>query len=102
MEGLGVFVDGPWEVRKAVRQMVKDGADMIKMYITGEGLLLECQQTELTCTQEEIDVMVEEAHRRNRLVLGARHARPRAARWPRAPASISSTTPPSSTTRRLT
>lgn len=67
MDGLGVFVDGPWEVRKAVRQMVKDGADMIKMYITGEGLLLECQQTELTCTQEEVDVMVEEAHRRNRL-----------------------------------
>ena len=67
MDGLGVFVDGPWEVRKAVRQMVKDGADMIKMYITGEGLLLECQQTELTCTQEEIDAMVEEAHRRNRL-----------------------------------
>jgi imidazolonepropionase-like amidohydrolase len=67
MEGLGVFADGPWEVRKAVRQMVKDGADMIKMYITGEGLLLECQQTEVTCTQEEIDVMVEEAHRRKRL-----------------------------------
>jgi imidazolonepropionase-like amidohydrolase len=67
MDGLGVFVDGPWEVRKAVRQMVKDGVDMIKMYITGEGLLLECQQTEVTCTQEEIDVMVEEAHRRNRL-----------------------------------
>jgi imidazolonepropionase-like amidohydrolase len=67
MDGLGVFVDGPWEVRKAVRQMVKDGADMIKMYITGEGLLLECQQTEVTCTQEEIDVMVEEAHRRKRL-----------------------------------
>ncbi len=67
MAGLGVFVDGPWEVRKAVRQMVKDGADMIKMYITGEGLLLECQQTELTCTQEEVDVMVEEAHRRKRL-----------------------------------
>src|SRR5262249_10325616 len=56
-----------WEVRKAVRQMVKDGADMIKMYITGEGLLLECQQTEVTCTQEEIDAMVDEAHRRNRL-----------------------------------
>jgi imidazolonepropionase-like amidohydrolase len=67
MEGLGMFVDGPWEVRKAVRRMVKDGADMIKMYITGEGLLLECQQTEITCTQEEIDVMVEEAHRRKRL-----------------------------------
>ncbi len=67
MDGLGVFVDGPWEVRKAVRQMVKDGADMIKMYITGEGLLLECQQTEVTCTQEEIDAMAEEAHRRNRL-----------------------------------
>jgi imidazolonepropionase-like amidohydrolase len=67
MDGLGVFVDGPWEVRKAVRQMVKDGADMIKMYITGEGLLLECQQTEVTCTPEEVEAMVEEAHRRNRL-----------------------------------
>jgi len=67
MDGLGVFADDPWAVRKAVRQMVKDGADMIKMYITGEGLLLECQQTELTCTQEEIDAMAEEAHRRNRL-----------------------------------
>ncbi len=67
MDGLGVFVDGPWEVRKAVRQMVKDGADMIKMYITGEGLLLECQQTEVTCTQEELDAMVDEAHRRGRL-----------------------------------
>jgi imidazolonepropionase-like amidohydrolase len=67
MEGLGVFVDDPWAVRKAVRQMIKDGADMIKMYITGEGLLMECQQTELTCTQEEIDAMTEEAHRRGRL-----------------------------------
>src|SRR6516162_11415700 len=25
MEGLGVFVDDPWAVRKAVRQMIKDG-----------------------------------------------------------------------------
>jgi len=67
MDGLGVFVDDPWAVRKAVRGMIKDGADMIKMYITGEGLLMECQQTELTCTQEEIDAMAEEAHRRDRL-----------------------------------
>src|SRR5438093_500552 len=62
MEGLGIFVDGPWEVRKAVRQIVKEGADMVKMYITGEGLLMECQQTEVTCTQEELDAMVDEAH----------------------------------------
>jgi imidazolonepropionase-like amidohydrolase len=67
MEGLGVFVDDPWAVRKAVRGMIKDGADMIKMYITGEGLLMECQQTELTCTNEELVAMVEEAHRRGRL-----------------------------------
>ncbi|MBY0527276.1 MAG: amidohydrolase family protein [Gemmataceae bacterium] len=67
MDGLGVFVDDPWAVRKAVRGMIKDGADMIKMYITGEGLLMECQQTELTCTYDEIEAMVEEAHRRNRL-----------------------------------
>src|SRR5262249_4927254 len=67
MERLGVFADGPWEVRRAVRQLLKDGADVVKMYVSGEGLLLECQQTETTCTQAEIDALAEEAHRRNRL-----------------------------------
>ncbi len=66
-DGLGVLADGPWEVRKAVRQLVKDGADLVRMHATGAELLQECRQTEATCTQEEIDALVDEAHRRGRL-----------------------------------
>jgi len=67
MEGLGEFVDGPWEVRKAVRRLIKDGADLVKMHAGGEGLRYNCRQTEVTCTREEIEALVEETHRRERL-----------------------------------
>jgi imidazolonepropionase-like amidohydrolase len=66
-EGFAVFADGPWEVRRAVRRLVKDGADLVKMYVTGEGLLLGGGPGEPTCTQEEVDAMADEAHRRGRL-----------------------------------
>jgi imidazolonepropionase-like amidohydrolase len=66
-EGPGLLADGPWEVRRAVRQLVKDGADLVKMYVTGEGLLLGGGQAEPTCTQDEVTAMTEEAHRRHRL-----------------------------------
>ena len=26
------FCDGPWECRKAVRKVVRDGADLVKVY----------------------------------------------------------------------
>ena len=39
MDGLSIFADGVDEVRKAVRQNIHEGADVIKLYVTGEGLL---------------------------------------------------------------
>jgi imidazolonepropionase-like amidohydrolase len=66
-DGFAVFADGPWEVRRAVRRLVKDGADLVKMYVTGDGLLLGGGPPEPTCTQEEVDAMADEAHRRGRL-----------------------------------
>jgi imidazolonepropionase-like amidohydrolase len=65
-DGLGLSADGPWEVRRAVRQLVKDGTDLVKMYVTGEGLVLAGGQCEPTCTQDEVDALAEEAHRRHR------------------------------------
>ena len=38
MEGLGMLVDGPWAVRSAVRRLKKNGADIIKIFLDGEGL----------------------------------------------------------------
>jgi imidazolonepropionase-like amidohydrolase len=65
--------DGPWEVRRSVRQLVRAGADLVRMHVTGEGLLLGGGPAEATCTQEEVDALADEAHRRRRLC--AVHAR---------------------------
>ncbi|HJT78008.1 MAG TPA: amidohydrolase family protein, partial [Gemmataceae bacterium] len=64
-DGVGMLVDGPWEVRRAVRQLIREGADLVTMAVTGDGLL-RCRQTEVTCTQEEVSALAEEAHRRQR------------------------------------
>ena len=68
MEGLGIFADGVDECRKAARQVIKEGADIVKTYVTGEGMIFECTADEVTYSEEEIRVICEEAHRRNRLV----------------------------------
>jgi imidazolonepropionase-like amidohydrolase len=68
MEGLGIFADGVDECRKAARMVIKEGADIVKTYVTGEGMIFECTAEEVTFTEEEIRVICEEAHRRNRRV----------------------------------
>jgi len=74
MDSLGIFADGIDEVRKAVRSVIKESADVIKLYITGEGLLRPGQPPEETMySYEEILVAVEEAHRRHRQI--AAHVR---------------------------
>ena len=73
MEGLGMLVDGPWAVRSAVRRLKKNGADIIKIFLDGEGLSDHAPPGELTYTDEEVAAACDEAHRRNMRV--ACHAR---------------------------
>ncbi|HHY34274.1 MAG TPA: amidohydrolase family protein [Firmicutes bacterium] len=72
-QGLGgVIVDGPDEVRKAVRQQVKAGADLVKLLVTG-GVMSEASVPGVQhMSYEEISAAVEEAHRLGRRV--AAHA----------------------------
>lgn len=77
MEGLGMLVDGPWAVRSAVRRLKKNGADIIKIFLDGEGLSDHAPPGELTYTDEEVAAAVDEAHRRNMRV--ACHSRSAAA-----------------------
>lgn len=56
--GLGLEADGPYGVRRAVRQMWKAGADLIKVTLNGGSNIVEY-------TLEELDALVEEAHRLN-------------------------------------
>lgn len=62
-----IMADGPWEVLKAVRTQVAKGAKVIKISATGgvygreegEGV------DDVELRQEEVDMIVNEAHRRN-------------------------------------
>jgi imidazolonepropionase-like amidohydrolase len=74
---LGALADGPWAIRKAVRTMRKNGADIIKLFVDGEGLSNYAPPGELTYTDEEVDAAISEAHMRNMRV--ATHSRGAAA-----------------------
>jgi imidazolonepropionase-like amidohydrolase len=69
---VGIEADGPHEMRKAVRENLKAGADCIKVIATGgvlsPGVEVEHSQLEL----DELEVAVSEAHRAGRRV--AAHA----------------------------
>ncbi len=58
--------DGPWEVRKAVREEIMAGADWIKLMITGgAGTSTERMEDQQMC-REEIEAGIDEAHARGR------------------------------------
>ncbi len=58
----GRTADGPWEIRKAVREMVEAGADFIKTAASG-GFWGEHEKcAAINYTPEEMNVLVDEAH----------------------------------------
>ena len=75
IDGLGMITDGPWEVRKAVRTLSKNGVDVVKVMIDGELISSGggIKPGVLGFTDEELDVLVSEAHGRGMRV--ACHAR---------------------------
>ncbi len=59
----GREADGPDEVRKAVREQLKAGADSIKIIASGGGLTQGSELGSVTFSIEEIRAAVEEAHK---------------------------------------
>jgi imidazolonepropionase-like amidohydrolase len=55
--------DGPWEMRKAVRRQVRDGADYVKIMATGARSVDREDPEPAQMTREEIGAVVDEAHR---------------------------------------
>jgi len=74
---LSQIADGPWALRKAVRQQRKLGVDIVKIFIDGEAINPTNPPGELAFTDEEVIAIVDEAKRRNLRV--ACHARSAAA-----------------------
>lgn len=59
--------DGPWEVRKRVRQMIKEGADFIKLMASGGGTP-GTDNSRPSFEEEEIRAAVEEAEKSGKTV----------------------------------
>jgi imidazolonepropionase-like amidohydrolase len=53
--------DGPWELRRKVRELVRSGVDGIKTSVSG-GVALGTNPDVRNMTQEELDAIVDEAH----------------------------------------
>lgn len=72
----GRSADGPWEIRKAVREMIAAGADWIKTCASG-GFQHEHEKlTHEDYTPEELRALVEQAHSREKRVHVHAHAQP--------------------------
>ena len=75
--GLSQIADGPWALRKAVREQRRDGVNVVKVFIDGEAINPRNPPGELSFCDEEVIAVVDEAHRRKMRV--ACHARSAAA-----------------------
>jgi imidazolonepropionase-like amidohydrolase len=76
-EGRKRIADGPWAVRAVVREVAKAGADVVKIFLDGEGLSAHAAPGVLSYTDDEVAAACDEAHLRNLRV--ACHARSAAA-----------------------
>lgn len=52
--------DGPWECRKAVRKVIRDGGEAVKLYVSGS--LAQERKGHVQFTVEELKAIVDEAH----------------------------------------
>lgn len=75
--GLSQIADGPWALRKAVREQRKAQVDVVKIFVDGEAINPTAPPGELSFCDEEVIAIVDEAHRRKMRV--ACHARSAAA-----------------------
>jgi imidazolonepropionase-like amidohydrolase len=55
--------DGPWEMRRAVREQIRRGADYIKVMATGARSVEREDPEPAQMTRDELDAVVDEAHR---------------------------------------
>jgi imidazolonepropionase-like amidohydrolase len=66
--------NGPVEIRKAVRWVIKNGADVVKVHITGGVLSLTDDVNTPQLTQEEVNALVDEAHSLGRKAAAHAHS----------------------------
>jgi imidazolonepropionase-like amidohydrolase len=66
--GISVEIDGPYAARQAARLEMKAGADWLKLMVTGGTATPGEQVSDVQLALDEVQAVVEEAHRRGRRV----------------------------------
>lgn len=72
----GRIADGPWEVRRAVREMIEQGADFIKTAASGGFWEPNESMNSPNFTQEELNALVDETHAWGKVVGVHVHTQP--------------------------
>ncbi|TNJ65018.1 amidohydrolase family protein [Paenibacillus hemerocallicola] len=72
----GRLADGPWEVRKAVREMLEQGAEFIKTAASGGFWYENESMSSPNYTQEEMNALVDETHAWGKIVGVHVHTQP--------------------------
>lgn len=73
MRGVGKIVDGVEEMRKAVREEIKFGADWIKLFASGGVLSVGDDPSHTHYSREELAIAAEEAHRHGKKITAHAH-----------------------------
>ncbi|BCJ88537.1 metal-dependent hydrolase family protein [Effusibacillus dendaii] len=68
VNGLSIFADGEDAVRRTVRSLFKEGADLVKLNVSGESLTAHARNEMTLYTYKEVRAAVEEAHARGKRV----------------------------------
>ena len=75
MEGMALKADSPYEIRRAVREIRKESADIVKIFLDGENMTPQSLPSDVTYSLEEVMACGEEARARNvRVVTHSRSA----------------------------
>ncbi|MCM8818869.1 MAG: amidohydrolase family protein [Candidatus Omnitrophica bacterium] len=72
----GKNADGPWEVRKVVRELISEGVDFIKTSATGGFMWAHEGLGNRDYTYEELSALVDEVHSKGKIVCVHAHANP--------------------------
>jgi imidazolonepropionase-like amidohydrolase len=68
LTGLSIFADGEDAVRRTVRSLFKEGADLVKLNVSGESLTPHARNEMTLYTYREVRAAAEEAHARGKRI----------------------------------
>ena len=68
LESLGLVADGPDELRRLTRELIREGVDIVKMVVSGDLGMPNCTDRDTLMSEAEVAAVAEVAHAHGRLM----------------------------------